>query len=93
MMFNIQLFAHKKGQGTSKNGRDSKSKRLGVKRTDGEAVLAGNILIRQRGTKVNPGVNVGCGKDYTLYSKVDGVVKYEHDSKDKKRVSVYPTEK
>lgn len=93
MMFNIQLFAHKKGQGTSKNGRDSKSKRLGVKRTDGEVVLAGNILIRQRGTKVNPGVNVGCGKDYTLYSKVDGVVKYEHDSKDKKRVSVYPTEK
>lgn len=93
MMFNIQLFAHKKGQGTSKNGRDSKSKRLGVKRTDGEAVLAGNILIRQRGTKVNPGVNVGCGKDYTLYSKVDGVVKFEHDSKDKKRVSVYPTEK
>lgn len=93
MMFNIQLFAHKKGQGTSKNGRDSKSKRLGVKRADGEVVLAGNILIRQRGTKVNPGVNVGCGKDYTLYSKVDGVVKFEHDSKDKKRVSVYPTEK
>lgn len=93
MMFNIQLFAHKKGQGTSKNGRDSKSKRLGVKRADGEEVLAGNILIRQRGTKVNPGVNVGCGKDYTLYSKVDGVVKFEHDSKDKKRVSVYPTEK
>lgn len=92
-MFNIQLFAHKKGQGTSKNGRDSKSKRLGVKRADGEEVLAGNILIRQRGTKVNPGVNVGCGKDYTLYSKVDGVVKFEHDSKDKKRVSVYPTEK
>lgn len=93
MMFNIQLFAHKKGQGTSKNGRDSKSKRLGVKRADGEVVVAGNILIRQRGTKVNPGVNVGCGKDYTLYSKVDGVVKFEHDSKDKKRVSVYPTEK
>ncbi len=92
-MFNIQLFAHKKGQGTSKNGRDSKSKRLGVKRADGEEVFAGNILIRQRGTKVNPGVNVGCGKDYTLYSKVDGVVKFEHDSKDKKRVSVYPTEK
>ncbi len=85
--------AHKKGQGSSHNGRESESKRLGVKRADGQFVLAGNILIRQRGTKVNPGVNVGCGKDYTLYSKVDGVVKYEHDSKDKKRVSVYPTEK
>ncbi len=93
MMINIQLFAHKKGQGTSKNGRDSRSKRLGVKRQDGQEVLAGTILIRQRGTKVNPGNNVGLGKDYTLYSKVDGVVKFEHETKDKKRVSVYPVEK
>lgn len=93
MMINIQLFAHKKGQGTSKNGRDSRSKRLGVKRQDGQEVLAGTILIRQRGTKVNPGANVGLGKDYTLYSKVDGVVKFEHETKDKKRVSVYPVEK
>lgn len=92
-MINIQLFAHKKGQGTSKNGRDSRSKRLGVKRQDGQEVLAGTILIRQRGTKVNPGNNVGLGKDYTLYSKVDGVVKFEHETKDKKRVSVYPVEK
>ena len=93
MMINIQLFAHKKGQGTSKNGRDSRSKRLGVKRQDGQEVLAGTILIRQRGTKVNPGTNVGLGKDYTLYSKVDGVVRFEHETKDKKRVSVYPVEK
>ena len=93
MMINIQLFAHKKGQGTSKNGRDSRSKRLGVKRQDGQEVLAGTILIRQRGTKVNPGNNVGLGKDYTLYSKVDGVVRFEHETKDKKRVSVYPVEK
>lgn len=92
MFINIQLFAHKKGQGTSKNGRDSRSKRLGVKRTSGQEVNAGTILIRQRGTKVNPGKNVGCGKDYTLYALTDGVVKFEQESKDKKKVSVYPKE-
>lgn len=92
MFMNIQLFAHKKGQGTSKNGRDSRSKRLGVKRTSGEEVTAGSIIIRQRGTKVNPGKNVGCGKDYTLYALTDGVVKFEQQSKDKKKVSVYPKE-
>ena len=89
MFINIQLFAHKKGQGTSKNGRDSKSKRLGVKCADGQVVTAGSIIIRQRGSKINPGNNVGMGKDYTLFAKVDGVVKYEHETKDKKRVSVY----
>lgn len=87
------MFAHHKGQGSTKNGRDSNSKRLGVKRTDGQVVTAGSILIRQRGTKVNPGNNVGCGKDYTLFAKCDGVVKFEQTSKDKKSVSVYPTEK
>lgn len=93
MFIRIQLFAHHKGQGSTKNGRDSNSKRLGVKRTDGQVVTAGSILIRQRGTKVNPGNNVGCGKDYTLFAKCDGVVKFEQTSKDKKSVSVYPTEK
>lgn len=93
MFINIQLFAHKKGQGTSKNGRDSNSKRLGIKAADGELVTAGSILIRQRGTKVVPGNNVGCGKDYTLFALCDGNVKFEHKSKDKKRVSVYPVEK
>ncbi len=92
MFINIQLFAHKKGQGTSKNGRDSHSKRLGIKRNNGEEVNAGTILIRQRGTKVNPGNNVGCGKDYTLYALTDGVVKFEQQTKDKKKVSVYPKE-
>lgn len=92
MFINIQLFAHKKGQGTSKNGRDSNSKRLGIKAADGEFVTAGSILIRQRGTKVVAGNNVGCGKDYTLFALVDGYVKFEHQSKDKKRVSVYPAE-
>ena len=92
MFMIIQLFAHKKGQGTSKNGRDSHSKRLGIKRNNGEEVNAGTILIRQRGTKVNPGKNVGCGKDYTLYALTDGIVKFEHETKDKKKVSVYPKE-
>ena len=92
MFMNIQLFAHKKGQGTSKNGRDSRSKRLGVKRTSGQEVNAGTIIVRQRGTKVNPGKNVGCGKDYTLYALTDGVVKFEQQTKDKKKVSVYPKE-
>ena len=81
--------AHKKGMGSTKNGRDSESKRLGVKRADGQFVLAGNILVRQRGTKIHPGTNVGKGKDDTLYSLVDGTVKYERYGKDRKKVSVY----
>ncbi|MGM9975155.1 MAG: 50S ribosomal protein L27 [Clostridiaceae bacterium] len=90
LIVNLQLFAHKKGVGSSKNGRDSESKRLGVKSSDGEFVLAGNILVRQRGTKIHPGVNVGRGKDDTLFAKLDGVVKYERVGKDRKRASVYP---
>ena len=82
--------AHKKGQGSVKNGRDSESKRLGVKRADGQFVLAGNILVRQRGTKVHPGNNVDIGSDDTLYSLVDGIVKFERKGRDKKKVSVYP---
>ena len=81
--------AHKKGQGSIKNGRDSESKRLGVKRADGQFVLAGNILVRQRGTNVHPGTNVGIGKDDTLYAKVAGYVKFERVGKDKKQASVY----
>ena len=84
--------AHKKGQGSVKNGRDSESKRLGVKRADGQFVLAGNILVRQRGTKMHPGVNVNKGSDDTLYAVVDGTVKFERKGKDKKQVSVYPVE-
>ena len=86
---NIQLFAHKKGVGSTKNGRDSESKRLGAKRADGQRVLAGNILVRQRGTKIHPGINVGIGSDDTLYALVDGKVKFERKGKDKKQVSVY----
>ena len=82
--------AHKKGQGNVKNGRDSESKRLGVKRADGQFVLAGNILMRQRGTKMHPGTNVGIGSDDTLYALVDGVVKFERLGRDNKKVSVYP---
>lgn len=89
---NLQLFASKKGVGSSKNGRDSESKRLGVKRADGQFVPAGNILVRQRGTKIHPGLNVGRGGDDTLFAKVDGVVKFERKGKDKKQVSVYPIE-
>ncbi len=81
--------AHKKGMGSTKNGRDSESKRLGVKRADGQFVLAGNILVRQRGTKIHPGVNVGKGRDDTLFALVDGKVRYEHINRDRKRVSVY----
>ena len=88
--FDLQLFAHKKGVGSSKNGRDSQSKRLGVKRYDGQIVTAGNILVRQRGTKIHPGNNVGIGKDDTLFAMVEGVVKFERKGKDKKQVSVYP---
>ncbi|MBU5592726.1 50S ribosomal protein L27 [Clostridium sp. MSJ-4] len=90
LIMNLQLFAHKKGVGSSKNGRDSESKRLGVKCSDGEFVLAGNILVRQRGTKIHPGANVGLGKDDTLFAKVDGVVRYERMGRDKKKASVYP---
>lgn len=82
--------AHKKGQGSVKNGRDSESKRLGVKRADGQFVLAGNILVRQRGTHVHPGNNVGIGSDDTLYALENGIVKFERKGKDKKQVSVYP---
>ena len=83
--------AHKKGQGTSSNGRESHSKRLGVKRFGGQAVLAGNILVRQRGTKLHPGVNVGCGRDHTLFALVEGLVKFENGG-GRRRVSVYPVE-
>jgi large subunit ribosomal protein L27 len=87
---NLQLFAHKKGMGSSKNGRDSQSKRLGVKRGDGQFVLAGNILVRQRGTKIYPGTDVGIGSDDTLFAKADGRVKFERKGKDKKQVSIIP---
>ena len=87
---NLQLFAHKKGVGSTKNGRDSESKRLGAKRADGQFVLAGNILYRQRGTKIHPGINVGRGGDDTLFAKVDGVVKFGRKGRDRKQVSVYP---
>ena len=90
LKINIQLFAHKKGMGSTKNGRDSESKRLGVKKADGQAVVAGNIIVRQRGTKIHPGVNVGRGSDDTLFALVDGVVRYERMGKDKKKASVYP---
>ena len=84
--------AHKKGMGSTKNGRDSNSQRLGAKRSDGQFVLAGNILYRQRGTHIHPGTNVGIGKDDTLFAKVDGLVKYERWGKYRKKVSVYPQE-
>jgi large subunit ribosomal protein L27 len=89
---NLQLFASKKGVGSSRNGRDSEAKRLGVKRGDGQFVLAGNILVRQRGTKIHPGNNVGKGSDDTLFATVDGVVKFERKGRDKKQVSVYSVE-
>lgn len=89
---NIQLFAHKKGMGSTKNGRDSESKRLGVKRADGQFVLAGNILVKQRGTHIHPGENVGIGSDDTLYAKLSGKVKFERLGADRKKVSVYEVE-
>ena len=92
LKLNVQLFAHKKGMGSTKNGRDSESKRLGVKRADGQFVLAGNILVRQRGTHIHPGENVGKGSDDTLYAKIDGTVKFERMDKNRKRVSVYAVE-
>ena len=88
----LQLFAHKKGVGSSRNGRDSEAKRLGVKRGDGQYVLAGNILVRQRGTKIHPGINVQRGGEDTLIALVDGVVLIERKGRDKKQVSVYPKE-
>ncbi len=84
--------AHKKGGGSTKNGRESESKRLGTKRADGQFVLAGNILVRQRGTKIHPGTNVGIGSDDTLYALESGKVKFERKGRDKKQVSVYPQE-
>ena len=89
LSLNIQLFAHVKAQGSTQNGRDSRGRRLGAKAADGETVNAGSILYRQRGTKVYPGVNVGMGKDHTLFAKVSGVVKFERLGRDKKKVSVY----
>ena len=88
----LQLFAHKKGVGSTKNGRDSESKRLGVKRADGQAVLAGNILYRQRGTHIHPGNNVGRGSDDTLFALIDGKVKFERVGRDRKQVSIYAVE-
>ena len=88
MLLNLQLFAHKKGMGSSRNGRDSHSKRLGVKSHDGQFVTAGSIIVRQRGTKVHPGLGVGIGKDHTLYAKVDGYVSFQRKGRDDKVVSV-----
>ena len=90
MKLKLQLFDHKKGVGSTKNCRDSESKRLGAKRADGQFVKAGNILYRQRGTKIHPGINVGRGGDDTLFALVDGVVRFERKGKDKKQVSIYP---
>ena len=98
LKINIQLFAHKKGGGSTKNGRDSESKRLGVKRGDGikafggQFVTAGSIIVRQRGSRIRAGKNVGCGRDYTLFALVDGNVKFERMGKDRKKVSVYAVE-
>ena len=92
LQINIQLFAHKKGMGSTKNGRDSEAKRLGVKRADGQFVLAGNIIVRQRGTHIHPGNNVGIGSDDTLFALIDGKVKFERVGRDRKQVSIYAVE-
>ena len=92
LKLNLQFFAHKKGVGSTKNGRDSESKRLGVKKADGQAVIAGNIIVRQRGTHIHPGNNVGRGKDDTLFAHIDGTVKFEKIARDRKAVSVYAAE-
>ena len=92
MQLDLQLFAHKKGMGSTKNGRDSEAKRLGAKRADGQFVKSGHILYRQRGPKIHPGVNVGIGGDDTLFALVDGVVRFERKGRDKKQVSIYPVE-
>ena len=89
LKLDMQFFAHKKGVGSTKNGRDSESKRLGAKRADGQFVLAGNILYKQRGTHIHPGENVGRGAEDTLFAKIDGVVRYERMGRDRKKVSVY----
>ena len=89
LRLSLQFFAHKKGVGSTKNGRDSESKRLGVKKADGQEVLAGNIIVRQRGTAIHAGNNVGIGKDHTLFALINGKVKFEQKTKDKKQVSVY----
>ncbi len=92
LRLDLQLFASKKGAGSTRNGRDSNAQRLGVKSGDGKEVLAGSIIVRQRGTKIHPGHNVGRGKDDTLYAKADGIVKFEQKGRDKKQVSVYTVE-
>ena len=92
LKINIQLFAHKKGMGSTKNGRDSESKRLGVKKADGQAVLAGHSIVKQRGAHIHPGNNVGRGSDDTLFALIDGKVKFERMGKDRKKVSVYAVE-
>ena len=92
LKMNLQLFAHKKGTGSSHNGRDSESKRLGAKRADGQFVLAGNILVKQRGTHIHPGENVGRGSDDSLFALIDGKVAFERVGRDRKRVSVYAVE-
>lgn len=93
LRLDLQFFAQKKGVGSTKNGRDSESKRLGAKRADGQQVTGGSILYRQRGTKIYPGANVGRGGDDTLYAKIDGVVKFERYGRNRKKVSVYPAAK
>ena len=92
LKISLQFFAHKKGVGSTKNGRDSESKRLGVKRADGQTVPAGNILVRQRGTKIHPGLNVGIGSDDTLFAMADGRVSFERFGRDRKKVSVIKVE-
>lgn len=92
ILMNLQLFAHKKGVGSSRNGRDSQSKRLGAKRADGQFVLAGNILYRQKGTKIHPGTNVGRGRDDTLFAMADGIVRFERKGKFLTQCSVHPAE-
>ena len=92
LRISIQYFAHKKGVGSTKNGRDSESKRLGTKKADGQFVVAGNIIVRQRGTKIHPGTNVGIGGDDTLFAMADGQVRFERGGRDRKKVSVYPVE-
>ena len=92
MKLDLQFFAHKKGVGSTKNGRDSESKRLGAKRADGQFVKAGNIIYRQRGTKIHPGLNVGRGGDDTLFATTDGILRFERLGRDKKQASVYPRE-
>ncbi|MBR1629048.1 MAG: 50S ribosomal protein L27 [Lachnospiraceae bacterium] len=90
LKLDLQFFAHKKGMGSTKNGRDSKSKRLGAKRADGQFITAGSVIYRQRGTKIHPGINVGRGGDDTLFAKEDGILRFEHKGRDRKQASVYP---